>query len=184
MSIRQPQFLSEKFNQPYPVESNPQRIFKKAQQEIFGNLVGENLPQTVLKSPKEEIRIKNLVETSKNSQLPPPKAPPSLAPFSAHPVLHFIKNRNTIDPNKLITFRSNDINKLPREDITTLILKPVARSIAGVDGKAIATPLSKAILRQGTNVDILFEPEAVAIAGPGGIAHAESDLEITYEDTV
>lgn len=76
------------------------------------------------------------------------------------------------------------MGKLPNKEVTTLILKPVARSIAGVDGKAISTPLSKAILRQGTNVDILFEPEAVAIAGPGGIAHAESDLEITYEDIV
>lgn len=69
-------------------------------------------------------------------------------------------------------------------ETVTLVLKPIARAIAGDKGKAIATPLSKAILRHGINVDILFEPEAVAIAGPGGIAHAESDLEISYEDTV
>lgn len=66
----------------------------------------------------------------------------------------------------------------------TLVLKPVARAIAGQDGRAIATPVSRAVLQGGTNADILFEPEAVAVAGPGGIAHAESDLEISYEDYV
>lgn len=64
------------------------------------------------------------------------------------------------------------------------MLKPVARAIAGQDGRAIATPVSRAVLQEGTNADILFEPEAVAVAGPGGIAHAESDLEISYEDYV
>ncbi|KAJ8956863.1 hypothetical protein NQ318_014278 [Aromia moschata] len=96
----------------------------------------------------------------------------SLAPYRAHPLLHY---------DRIIHFRdgSNSNN-----DVTTLILKPVAKSVAGTDGKAISTPLSRAILRQGTNVDILFEPEAIAIAGPGGIAHAESDLEISYEDLI
>lgn len=106
------------------------------------------------------------------------KEPPSLAPYRAHPLFHYLKNRNTIQKDKIISFRNEDNSN----DITTLILKPVARSVAGVSGKAISTPLSKAILREGTNVDVLFEPEAVAIAGPGGVAHAESNLEISYED--
>lgn len=67
-------------------------------------------------------------------------------------------------------------------DTTTLILKPVARAIAGQDGKAFSTPVSRALLRRGTNVDVLYEPESVAIAGPGGVAHAQSDLEIYYEE--
>lgn len=78
----------------------------------------------------------------------------------------------------MIRFRaSNSIN----DDVTTLILKPQSTAVAGVEGKAVSNPLSRAILREGTNVDILFEPAAVAIAGPGGIAHAQSDLEISYE---
>lgn len=158
--------------------------FRKTQTAKFSDAAVITPPELVIASPKEQIKISDLgMEGSKEPQLPV-KKPPSLAPYRNHPLLHFIKNRNTIDLNKIITFRSKDISKIPAEDITTLILKPVARSVAGVDGKAISMPLSKAILRQGTNVDILFEPEAVAIAGPGGIAHAESDLEITYEDVI
>lgn len=143
----------------------------------------EVTPELNVVSPKEEIKIKDVKPRDQENSLSL-KKPPSLAPFRNHPLLHFVKNRNTIDLNRILTFRSNDICGSPVEDITTLILKPVARSIAGVEGKAISMPLSRAILRKGTNVDILFEPEAVAIAGPGGIAHAESDLEIMYEDVI
>lgn len=85
----------------------------------------------------------------------------------------------------VLSFRNqepNTVNTENHEDTSTLILKPVARAIAGPEGKAMATPLSRAVLRRNSNVDILFEPDSVAIAGPGGIAHAESDLEITYVD--
>lgn len=101
------------------------------------------------------------------------------APYRAHPLLHYLKNKNTIDFDKVISFRNGNPDA---NDTITLILKPAAKAIAGQDGKAIANPLARAVLRQGTNVDILFEPDAVAIAGPGGTAHAESDLEIHYED--
>lgn len=80
---------------------------------------------------------------------------------------------------RAFSVRTND--SAPEKDTVTLVLKPVARAIAGQDGRAIATPVSRAVLQAGMNVDILFEPEAVAVAGPGGIAHAESDLEISYE---
>lgn len=68
--------------------------------------------------------------------------------------------------------------------MATIILKPMAKAVAGVDGTAIATPISKAFLREGTDTDIFYEPEAVAIAGPGGIAHAQSYLDIYYEDKI
>ncbi|KAK9709392.1 protein of unknown function (DUF4774) [Popillia japonica] len=101
------------------------------------------------------------------------------APYRAHPLFHYIKYNNTIDFDKIISFRNNNATV---SDTITLILKPAAKAVAGQEGKAIANPLARAVLRQGTNVDILFEPDAVAIAGPGGTAHAESDLEIHYED--
>lgn len=93
-------------------------------------------------------------------------------------MFHYLKNKNTVNTDRIISFRNDGDER----DVATLILQPVARAIAADDGKAVATPLSRAVLRQGTNVDILFEPEAVAIAGPGGIAHAQSELEISYED--
>lgn len=90
-----------------------------------------------------------------------------------------LKAGNTLNGNAF-SIRTN--RHAPAKDTVTLVLKPVARAIAGQDGRAIATPVSRAVLQEGTNADILFEPEAVAVAGPGGIAHAESDLEISYEN--
>lgn len=108
------------------------------------------------------------------------KSTPSLAPYRFHPLLNFLRQRINLGNSKVIEVK-NDKSEAPTAT-TTLILKPVAKSVAGVDGKAIANPISRAALRRGVNADILFEPEAVAIAGPGGIAHAESDLEIYYEE--
>ncbi|VEN64566.1 unnamed protein product [Callosobruchus maculatus] len=129
--------------------------------------------------PVQQVKVTNA--QNKTSEALKQKKPPSLAAYRAHPLLHYVKNRNTIAKEKIISFRNPNSSK---EDITTLILKPVARSVAGVEGKAVSNPLSKAILRDGVNVDILFEPDAVAIAGPGGVAHAQSDLEISYEDVI
>lgn len=107
------------------------------------------------------------------------KKPPSLAPFREHPLFYFIQNMNTLPSEKVFRIRSS--NSVKEADVTTLILKPQATAVAGVEGKAISNPLSRAILRKNSNADILFEPQAVAIAGPGGIAHAQSDLEISYD---
>ncbi|XP_023725647.1 uncharacterized protein LOC111874400 isoform X3 [Cryptotermes secundus] len=63
---------------------------------------------------------------------------------------------------------------------TTLIVKPVAKAIAGANGIAIAAPLSRAVVRKGQEVKIHFDPEAVAVVGPGGFADAHSDLLVSY----
>ncbi|KAF5273642.1 hypothetical protein FQR65_LT04642 [Abscondita terminalis] len=101
-----------------------------------------------------------------------------LTPYKAHPLFYNLKN---FENGRVISIRNNDGEET---ETATMILKPVAKAVAGQEGTAIATPLSTALVRQGTNVDILYEPEAVAIAGPGGIAHAQSDLEIFYEEIV
>lgn len=87
----------------------------------------------------------------------------------------------------------SDIVKRPSEQLVLnpnirndafidLILEPSATSVAGPYGKAIAMPISRAFLKQGHNTRIQFRPSSVAIVGPGGIAHAESDLDIDYID--
>lgn len=144
-------------------------------------------PAVVVSAPVEEIDLATVLNFNKsrkseklvniNDVLKENSA--KSAPYRAHPLLHYIKNKNTVDFDRIISFRSNGVSE---NDTITLILKPAAKAIAGQDGKAIANPLARAVLRQGTNVDVLFEPDAVAIAGPGGTAHAESDLEIHYED--
>lgn len=103
----------------------------------------------------------------------------NVVPHKSNPLFNYLKNEHTLKNDNVIRFR----NENNTNDVATIILKPVARAIAGDNGRAIATPLSRAILKPGTNVDILYEPDAVAIAGPGGVAHAQSDLEIFYEDS-
>lgn len=62
----------------------------------------------------------------------------------------------------------------------TLILEPHSRAISGNDGTSISTPISRAILRKGTSVQVLFRPQSVAISGAGGIAHAQADLILDF----
>ncbi|XP_037905453.1 uncharacterized protein LOC119648058 [Hermetia illucens] len=64
--------------------------------------------------------------------------------------------------------------------LTTLILEPSARAIAGNGGTAVSAPVSRAILKKGNPTQVLFRPQSVAIAGVGGRAHAAADLIIDY----
>lgn len=67
---------------------------------------------------------------------------------------------------------------------TSLILKPVARAVAGPRGVAVAAPIARAILKKGEKVSLEFDPDAVAIAGPGGKAHAHPQFIIDYVEDV
>lgn len=107
-----------------------------------------------------------------------PASEEAILSYKYHPLLTYVKQQHPAVKNSIFHIRGQEND----EELSTLILKPVARAIAGPNGKAMATPHSKAVVRKGTNVVVFFEPEAIAIAGPGGIAHAESDLEISYED--
>jgi hypothetical protein len=78
---------------------------------------------------------------------------------------------------------TKEVNASELKKSTTLVLKPVAKAVAGPKGIAIAAPLSRAVVRKGQDVNIHFDPEAVAVVGPGGIADAHSELFISfYED--
>lgn len=67
-----------------------------------------------------------------------------------------------------------------RGEEATLILEPNSRSISGNDGTSISAPVSRAILRKGTSVKVLFKPQSVAITGANGIAHASADLLLDF----
>jgi Domain of unknown function (DUF4774) len=62
----------------------------------------------------------------------------------------------------------------------TLILEPNSKAISGNDGTSISTPISRAILRRGTSVQVLFRPQSVAISGANGISHAQADLILDF----
>ncbi|KDR11174.1 uncharacterized protein LOC110837306 [Zootermopsis nevadensis] len=68
---------------------------------------------------------------------------------------------------------------LPKKP-TTLVLQPAAKAVAGAKGIAIAAPISHAVVKKGQEVNIHFDPYAVAVVGPGGFADAHSDLVITH----
>lgn len=74
----------------------------------------------------------------------------------------------------------DEINPSEEGKPTMLVLKPAAKAIAGANGIAIAAPLSRAVVRKGQKVNIHFDPDAVAVVGPGGFADAHSDLLLSY----
>lgn len=63
---------------------------------------------------------------------------------------------------------------------TKLVLRPVAKAVAGARGVAVASPMARAVLRRGQPVSLEYEPDAVAIAGPGGRAHAHPEFSVDY----
>jgi predicted RNA-binding Zn ribbon-like protein len=75
---------------------------------------------------------------------------------------------------------TDEVNLSEQVKPTTLVLKPAAKAIAGANGISIAAPLSRAVVRKGQEVTIHFDPDAVAVVGPGGFADAHSDLLISY----
>ncbi|KAG5678113.1 hypothetical protein PVAND_007813 [Polypedilum vanderplanki] len=69
-----------------------------------------------------------------------------------------------------------------RSDESTLILEPNSKAVSGNDGISISTPLSRALLRRGSAVKLLFRPQSVAISGAGGTSHAQADLIVDFID--
>lgn len=65
-------------------------------------------------------------------------------------------------------------------DETLLVFRPKARAEAGKRGVALSIPVSHAVVATDRKARIRFQPESVATAGPGGFAHAHSDLFLSY----
>jgi hypothetical protein len=76
----------------------------------------------------------------------------------------------------------NEVRASEPKKPTTLVLKPVAKVVAGPKGIAIAAPITRAVVRKGQDVNIHFDPEAVAVVGPGGVADAHSELFLSYDE--
>ena len=74
----------------------------------------------------------------------------------------------------------NEVHASEPKKPTILVLKPVAKVVAGPKGIAIAAPISQAVVSKGQDVNIHFDPVAVAVVGPGGVADAHSELFLSY----
>jgi hypothetical protein len=67
------------------------------------------------------------------------------------------------------------IEEAAKPPVTTLILRPYAKAVAGAGGTAIAAPQSRAVTSNPGDI-VIFEPETIAVAGPGGRAIARATL--------
>lgn len=56
-----------------------------------------------------------------------------------------------------------------------LFLKPIAHALSS-KGTALANPISQVVVAKNQKGTIFHAPLATAVAGPGGVAHAQSDL--------
>ena len=65
---------------------------------------------------------------------------------------------------------------------TKVILKPLARSIAGRKGMAISSPISTVFVKRGDYVEIEYLPEAIADVGEDGTAISRPELFIHFID--
>lgn len=77
---------------------------------------------------------------------------------------------------------SDDPEILRKKPVTKIILKPESKAIAGANGTAIASPISRAIVRRGDYVEIDYAPKSIAVVGNGGTAQSEPQLVITFQD--
>ncbi|CAG9785315.1 unnamed protein product [Diatraea saccharalis] len=69
------------------------------------------------------------------------------------------------------------------KDSFILYLKPTAHAMNSPRGVAVANPVSNVLVSRNDIGSIVHSPVASAIVGPGGIAHAQSDLNL-YEANI
>ncbi|XP_026485983.2 uncharacterized protein LOC113393353 [Vanessa tameamea] len=68
----------------------------------------------------------------------------------------------------------NFVDHLAKDPTFIFHINPRAFAKSGENGVAISNPISSVIIRKGEPGSIIHTPRATAIAGPGGIAHAEA----------
>ncbi|CAH2107753.1 unnamed protein product [Euphydryas editha] len=74
----------------------------------------------------------------------------------------------------------NIVDHLTKDSTFIFNISPRAFSMSGENGIAISNPISNVVIRKGEVGSIIHTPLSTAIAGPGGFAYAESELNV-YE---
>lgn len=145
-----------------------------------------------LESKRELLKIKAKVRNQKpissEHKLISNEIVPTLVPKSSK---HTLKNNtsgrlvieNLGRSHKVLIYPlSDDPEILRKNPVTKIILKPESKAIAGTNGTAIASPISRAIVRRGDYVEIDYAPKSMAVVGNGGTAQSEPQLVITFQD--
>lgn len=104
--------------------------------------------------------------------------------FSFSPIRYYGRGRRDGDWSRSVKSSDQYIydgmnfqeSPLKFEDTTfMLFIKPIAFA-QNSQGAALANPISQVIIARNQSGTILHAPLATAVAGPGGVAHAQSDL--------
>ena len=153
---------------------------------IFNNIMAAVTPAKVQKNTDQVVTPKTTAHT-------PPELTPRVTEhaYDSEPLTvpnpHYDEGYPKLLHRGLESLSENSKNEVhasePKKP-TTLVLKPVAKVVAGPKGIAIAAPISRAVVRKGQDVNIHFDPEAVAVVGPGGVADAHSELFLSYYEDV
>lgn len=72
------------------------------------------------------------------------------------------------------------VGHLTQDPTFVFHINPSAFSMSGKNGIAISNPITDVYIQKGEPVSIIDTPQSTAIAGPGGFAYAESELNV-YE---
>lgn len=168
-----------------PASSKLDNVEVSVQQSLqrFPQIEDDPLPNRVFKTPLDYMKVQDkldaVLEDSVQSEMPVHLNTPGVfGPLLLSQYSHQHKEQRAAE-------RSKDRRKEDMEDErvlrpTKLMLRPLAKAVAGPRGIAVASPMARAVLRRGQPVSLEYEPDAVAIAGPGGRAHSHPELSIDY----
>lgn len=149
--------------------------------KIHSNITAAATPAEVQKNTDQVVTSKTTVQT-------PPELTPKVTEHAYDSATLTVLNPHYDRYPELLHKGLENLSENSRNEVqagelkkpTTLVLKPVAKVVAGPKGIAIAAPVSRAVVRKGQDVNIHFDPEAVAVVGPGGVADAHSELFLSY----
>lgn len=119
----------------------------------------------------------------------PPRLIPIAVPYEVRPEKFEVPTTTTTQrpmrqkPGVVVeAFGDVDANALLDNGENVILVQPSARAVGGEGSTAIANPVSRVLVRKNVPTTILYRPQAVAISGPGGRSHAQSELIVDYID--
>ncbi|XP_073841178.1 uncharacterized protein [Musca autumnalis] len=150
---------------------------------------GNNKKKPVNKKPKtkaastkkSQVKVEAISRTATSGNIPQ-------IPFGTYFLPYFSQGQQQEEQLQLKSQQRQKQNKSqpqkPALKTASLILEPHSKAIVGNGGTAISSPISRAVLKRGVPTNVYFNPESVAIAGVGGKAHAQADLELDLHRSI
>ncbi|XP_061391201.1 uncharacterized protein LOC133326588 [Musca vetustissima] len=134
-------------------------------------------PKTKLKTKKSQVKVEAISRTATTGNVPQIPFGTYFLPYFSQLQQQYEKQLQQQQQQQQGQRKSKQLQK-PALKTASLILEPHSKAIVGNGGTAISAPISRAVLKRGVPTNVYFNPESVAIAGVGGKAHAQADLEL------